>query len=917
MNLHVLAAVFRRNLIGYFASPTGYLFICLFVLLCSLAAFFPPDFFNNNLANLDQLSWGLAFLGVKVGFPLIMLVFIPTITMGIWADERKQGTDELLLTIPAGDFDIVLGKYLAAAAIFTISLLFSMVCNFAVLRWLGKPDVGLFAATYVGYWLVGLAMLSVGLVASFLTGNLTIAYILGALFNLPLVMASAADLFLMPAAADAIKQWGLAKAFDDFGHGVLSLSGAAYFLAVIVVMLYLSMVLIGRRHWFSGGERHLLAWHYVVRALALAAAVGGVLVVVRHHDLRWDATSEKLSSLAPQTRQLLGELDPPRPVVVDAFISPTVPESYVQTRLNLLSTLRELEALGGDKVRVHIHDTERFSDEAAAAAKRFGIEPRQIDTLNRGAISRDYVFLHVAVRCGTRKLPPVFIDRGVPIEYELVRSICGLAQQKKQKLGVLTTDAQLYGGFNMQTMSANPNWPIIDELEKQYELVRIDPTKPITEDFDALLAVQPSSLGPEEMENFIAAVRSGRPTAIFEDPAPVFCPGVPATSAPRQPGGMNPMMMRPQMPKGDISPLWRMLGVDFPADQIVWQDYNPYPKFSQFPKEFVFVDSGCGNPRPFNPKDPISADLQQVLFPFPGHLSKMNTSEMEFIPLIKTGEETGTVLYRDLMQMTPFGPRGGLNPDRRQMPTGTSYVLAARVRGKLKLDPPAEENDKKDKSEKKKPREVPLNVVLTSDIDMLSADFFRLREQGEVPELGVHFRFDNVTFVLNAIDEVVGGPQAQAFIDIRKRRPAHRTLTRVEDSTKQARQKAADERQRFTEEYDKLEEQEEKQMQEKLAELQNRKDVDLRQMATELGMLKLDLERRKQAKLEQARREKDSKISRIETDLNLTVKQVQNQYKLWAVLLPPILPLVLAWIVFFNRRIREREGVAGARLRRS
>ena len=194
MNTHVLRAVFRRNFVSYFANPTGYVFICLFVFFGAIAAFWVTDFFGNNLANLDQLTFW---------FPFLMLVYIPTITMGIWADERKQGTDELLLTIPAADFDIVLGKYLAAVGIFSVSLVFSLVCNYLVLNNLASSDsafalapqldMGLFLGTYLGYWLVGLAMLAIGVIASFLTANITIGFVLGVLFNMPLVFLARAD----------------------------------------------------------------------------------------------------------------------------------------------------------------------------------------------------------------------------------------------------------------------------------------------------------------------------------------------------------------------------------------------------------------------------------------------------------------------------------------------------------------------------------------------------------------------------------------------------------------------------------------------------------------------------------------------------------------------------------------------------
>ena len=83
---------------------------------------------------------------------------------------------------------------------------------------------------------------------------------------------------------------------------------------------------------------------------------------------------------------------------IEAFISPSVPEAYVQTRLNLLDVLRELQALGGGKLHVQIHDTDRYSEEAALAEKRYGIEPREVTTLSHGALSADHIFLGVAVK---------------------------------------------------------------------------------------------------------------------------------------------------------------------------------------------------------------------------------------------------------------------------------------------------------------------------------------------------------------------------------------------------------------------------------------------------------------------------------------------------------------------------------------
>jgi ABC-2 type transport system permease protein len=929
MNTSVLGAVFKRNFVSYFASPTGYVFICVFVLLSGVAAFWPNEFFNANLANLDQLNYW---------FPFIMLIFVPAITMSIWADERKLGTDELLLSMPASDFDVVVGKYLAAVAIYTVALLFSAFTNLAVLRFLGEPDVGLIVGNYVGYWLVGVAMLGVGMVASFLTGNITVAYILGGMFNVPLVFAVASEVITTKGLALAIKKWSVGARFSDFGHGIISLSGAAYFLGIAAVALYVCMILIGRRHWVRGQGWQGQALQFAVRSLAAGAVLIAAVAILQNHNVRVDATSEKLSSLSSETADLLAKLDPKRPVHIEAFISPSVPESYLQTRLNLETMLRELQARGGDKVVLRVNPTERFGEEAQRAEKRFGITPRRVVTTTRGAMAEDYIFLGVAMNCGLERVIIPFVDRGIPVEYELVRSICTVTQQKRKRVGVLQTDAQLYGSFNFQAMSSSQNWPIIDELEKQYEVVQVDPASPITDKYDVLLAVQPSSLGQEQMDNFINAVKRGQPTAIFEDPLPLFARNVPGTNDPkRPPGGMNPMMMQqqPPQPKGNMEPLWSALGVNYTGDRVIWQDYNPIPKLSWLEPEFVFVGDGSGAKQAFA-KDPISSGLQNLLLPFPGTINKLNVSGLEFTPLLYTGTKSGTVRTSDVIQQSPFGMGGGgLNPDRQHEIGSTEYILAAKIHGRLPPSQmmaddkapaakPAEKPAQKApaakpeaKAEQKKAEGPMINVVFVADIDMLHGEFFRLREMGSVPESGVLLDFDNVTFVLNTLDELASDNR---FIDIRKRRPIHRRLTKIDGATEVARNDTARMRQQLQQKFEKtsreLEDAIKKQQQELTKKLEKEgANVNLAEIGQSVGLALQTAQRRREAQIETLKQDRDRQINEIETKLNNQIQAIQNQYKMWAVLLPPIPPLLVALFVFLTRRAREREGVSRSRLR--
>jgi len=918
MKWYVLDAVFKRNFVSYFSNPTGYVFICVFVLLGSLAAFWPPEFFNSNLANLDQLNRYL---------PYILLVFIPAITMSVWADERRQGTDELILTIPASDIEVVVGKYFSAVGIYTVSLIFSYLCNLVILQIWGNPDPGLFFTNYLGYWFVGLAMLAIGMVASFLTSNLTVSFILGLALNAPLVVADQASSVMGPKLASVVRSWSLAENFIDFGRGIVSLSAVGYFLGIVTVCLYISMVLIGRRHWTGRRDGARMGTHFVARTAGLAVAVLGVVLTFRAYDVRADLSAEQISSLSRDTRQLLSGLDTEQAIEVTAYISPAVPEDYAQTRLTLLNMLRQFQRLSGGKLRVDVIETETKTEAASLASQQFGIEPVTVLSRERGAFRDEDIFLGCAFTCGLEKVVVPFFDRGTPVEYELIRSICTVAEQKRKRLGVVTTDADLFGGFDMASGQQRPRQPVLVELEKQYEVVQVDPAAPITEKYDVLMVVQPSSLGPEQMNNFVSAVRSGQPVAIFEDPLPVLMNGVPGTSQPRRGGGGAMAMFQQQsQPKGDLGQLWDVLGLQLAAGSsrplmgqmgsspyVVWQDYNPHPKL-ELPSEFVFIDAELGKAegaasRSFNQANPITSGLQEVLFPFPGALSKDEKVNLEWTPLVTTGTRSGTIEVEQVL-----GNRGDMRQLRIfEKPGSQAMVLAAAIDRELKVTQTSTEQGSSDEGT------TLVRAIVVADIDLMGPQIFGLRNR---PDEVFGLDFDNVTFVLNVLDTLSGDDR---FLEIRKRKPKHRTLERIEDTVADAREMADDQRQKYIAEFDKAEQSANAEMQKevgefekKIEEMESSGSTDRQaamQAVQQLASRQRLAQRRLDTKLEQLKRKRDAEIEQVERSLEATIRREQDWQKWLAVMLPPIPPLVVAFFVFFRRRSQEREGVSKSRLR--
>ncbi len=889
IRLNVISAVCGRNFSGYFSNPAGYVFIFLFVLISSWVAFWQPAFFTNNLANLETLNERM---------PYLLLFFIPAITMTAWAEERRQGTEELLLTLPAYDFELVMGKYLAAFGIYTVALLFSLT-HVVLLTWLGRPDLGVMAANYLGYWMMGSAMISISLVASMVATNVTVAFILGAVFCAIPVFLELLGAPLGSTARRQVEMLSIPAQFKDFGAGLVTLSGLVYFKSLTWLMIYLNVVLLGRRHW-SGGTNSNGRWiHGTVQVISLIVAIVSLNVLVARSGLGVDLSEEGLNTLSNESRDTLKNLSTDRPIYIQAYYSPEVPREYVQTKNDLISLLRQYAARGGSKIRLNLVEADLYSDEAREAQKRFGIEPRRVISMDEAKSNASEILLGVAFTSGTEEVVIPFFERGLPVEYELTRSIRVVSKIARKKVGILGTDAKLLGGFNFQSMGQNPEWAIVTELKKQYDVSSVTPDAPIPTDLDVLLVAQPSSLTQPQIDNLVTHVKAGGATLLMVDPLPLADPSL-APEVPKQAPGGPFGGGQPPVPKGDITQLMETLGIDWPTTDIVWDPYNPHRQFADMAPEIIFVSRGDAGREAFNPDQPATVNLQEVVMMFAGRLRPRGGAGPEFIPLLKTGSEGGTLSFRDAISPGMFGPVGGIRPNRPHFPSRSSYTLAARLTGKA--------GEVRQPATPKGPNEPAgtVNAIVVADLDVISDQFFQLRSQKRE-----NLEFDNVTFVLNCVDVLAGD---QTFVGLRSRRPIHRTLTRLESQAKsfisasQDQAKTAEDK--ATEQLD----QAKKRLTEKVNAVTARKDVDERTSAIMVGQLQEVENRRLAVETTNIEDQKKAKIAESKVEMERQIRGIENRVRSLAIVVPPLPALILGLGVFAIRLRRENQGATPGRL---
>jgi ABC-2 type transport system permease protein len=774
LNVNGVSAVARRQLYSLLANPLGYVFIFAFVVIAGAFLFLPDAYYSRNIADFGPLFTVM---------PWLLVILLPALAMGAWANERELGTEELLLTLPFGITDAILGKFLAVVAYFTLALICSLT-NLVVVHWLGTPDLGLVFANYIGWWLAGIAFAALGLLASVQVGMPSIAFVVGVTYC-AIVMVGA----------------NLVDWFDPFNRGVLPFGGVITALAVAVASLGLAVFLLSSRRWRPTNTQQIgMQVASVIFGLLLAINIGRIAYL---KSVDMDVSSEGLSSISATSSQIISKIE--NPVTIVAFISTSLPEDLQLKAKEVTDKLFAVERSSAGKVQVQLYRPKNpLDEEGQKATKEFGLKPfRAIVESVSGRKPQD-VFLSAAVVSGSRLQNISSFDPGLSVEYELVRAVRTVGSAKRPVIGIGTTDLKMTADFDFQTGQMRQAWELIEELKKQYEIREVSFDDAVPDEVEVLVVPLPSSLSDAQLEKLHDYVWAGRPTLIMDDPLPAFTSPMLGMGQPKRPAGGNPMMQQQgQEQKGDISKLYKALGLEFNPNSVVWSDFNPSQQFrGNMPPAIVWL----ARDQQSIESSVVTTGIDSVVLPFPGAINVLDgkPESLTVTPLLRPSNKSkwGRHQFSDYFAMGFMGmqqtqPKRFIPGDPSRRPSLAVEVTGVMPSAYPKPDPTAKPasasaDDKENEAAASAaagpamkvgvPSAKPVRVVVVADTDFISDGIFGLYRnvgnQAGRDEMAVLRNLRNVQFIANAVDALAAD---QDFLSLRTRRPQARPLTRIQD----------------------------------------------------------------------------------------------------------------------------------------
>ena len=729
-------AVARREFAAYFASPLAAVFIVLFLGLSAALAFYLGGLFERGQADLQPF---FSF------HPWLYLFLVPAVGMRLWAEERKAGTVELLLTLPVTPWQAVLGKFLAGWALLVLSLALT-VPMWATISWLGEPDHGVVLASYVGSALLAGAMLAVSGALSAATRSQVVAFVASVVACFLLMLAG------YPLVQDAVRGWAPAVVadavaavsflthFQAITRGVLDLRDVLFFALTIAAWLAATVLILDPRRM-----RRSVA--LAVLGLGFVAMVGASTLLLR--GARLDLTENREHTLSPATVALLASIE--EPITLRLYFSERAAADFPQVRAyaqRVRELLQEMAARADGGLRVETIDPEPFSDdEDRAVAQGLTAVP-----LPAGG---SFFFGIVGSNSTDGELPIPFLqsEREAFLEYNLAKLVSALNGEDRPVVALYSA-LPMAPAFDPARGAPSSGWVVDQQLRELFDLRRLEAGfTAVDRDVDLLMLVHPYALSEDSLyaiDQF--ALRGGRVLA-FIDPD--------AENAEADPFAGSVAGQR----SSDLGPLLAVWGVDFDPARIVADPANALAVQTREggPTEPLITLLGLGAAS-MSQQDVVTAQMETLNLSSVGALSARDGAATRFEPLVTTSGESGT-LPTTLLGTVSATPANLLREFRA---AGGARTVAARISGPIKSAFPQRDGDGHLTRSL-----VDLQAIVVADTDLLADAFWVNSAPGGFAEPFAN----NGDLVYNAVENLSGSAD---LIALRTRTVGTRPFHRVE-----------------------------------------------------------------------------------------------------------------------------------------
>lgn len=535
-----ILAIMRRDLGAYFTSPIGYIFMMVFVTIS--VGLYITSFFMFPVADMRPYFDNL---------PLLLCVFVPAVTMRVWAEERKENTWEMLLTFPMQARELVLGKFLASVVFFAVTV-FSTVTIPVMLYKLGNPDTGAILSGYLGTLLLGAFFLSMGILFSgfFKDQIVAFAVTLLACFAFFLLgtdfIAAYIDDRIHGLGSTLSYLLGFFSHYQAFTKGVIEVADVVYFVAWTAICLVLNVLYIDGRNR-PGAKMIFLG------AAGLSIVIGLLFnyLMVGETLLRFDMTQDKVYTVSKASKSILSAID--TPVQVKYYVSPRdeMPAGMTKLEQDVTDKLEELKLSSGGKLQytaVHLQaanvlakpedlkkdgDKEKDKDEGKKVEERMldkGVEPFAVRVMEQGSTTSKLVYSSIGIAYKDRKeeiIPQIVPQSLEELEYRLVSTCYKLTREKKPVVALVAPKEavnidpqmrQLMMQMGQQPPESDDPYEFVQQVleSEKYEVKRVELTKesPLPDEYDTLMVVNPRNLNDRQRWEINRALLAGKAVVI-------------------------------------------------------------------------------------------------------------------------------------------------------------------------------------------------------------------------------------------------------------------------------------------------------------------------------------------------------------------------------------------------------------------